>query len=59
MIEAVDSLKDSSGNTIYPTDLYKQGKQTTGQPYFGSPGCLFGLSKRDSSINIIAYFLFP
>lgn len=26
MIEAVDSLKDSSGNTVYPTDLYKQGK---------------------------------
>ncbi len=28
MIEAVDALKDSSGNTIYPTDLYKQGKWT-------------------------------
>lgn len=26
MIEAVDSLKDGNGRTIYPTDLYKQGK---------------------------------
>lgn len=28
MIEKVDSLKDESGNTIYPMDLFKEGKWT-------------------------------
>lgn len=28
MIEKVDSLKDASGNTIYPTDLFQDGKWT-------------------------------
>ena len=28
MLDAVDALKDADGNTVYPTDLYKQGKWT-------------------------------
>ncbi len=28
MLEAVDSLKDENGKTIYPTDLFKEGKWT-------------------------------
>nr|WP_297707990.1 immunoglobulin-like domain-containing protein [uncultured Butyrivibrio sp.] len=28
MIEAVDTLKDENGNTVYPTDLWKKGEWT-------------------------------
>ena len=37
MLEKVDSLKDESGKTIYPTDLFKEGKWTwsTFKDYLG------------------------
>lgn len=37
MLEAVDSLKDENGKTIYPTDLFKEGKWTwsTFKDYLG------------------------
>lgn len=59
MIEAVDSLRDSSGNTIYPTDLYKQGNWnwTTFKDYLTKVNAYYSNKASTVTQNPISAFM--